>query len=362
VVHGPAFRSILRVVGTVVASALALYLLYLLRQPIGYLVLALFIAVFVSAPVNVLHRHMPRGLAIALVYFGIVLMPLGIGAILIPPLVEATDDLIHDLPGYVDDLEATINDSETLKQINDDYDVTEKLQEFSTDAGSGALSSAPTALADIGKFLVELIFQIVTVLVLSMFMVSRGTKWLEPLLRTRPPPEPERIRQTLNRMASAMSGYVAGALAQATIAGIAAFIMLTILGVPSALPLAVIIAVLDLIPLVGATLGAIVVGLFTLFQDFPTITIVWAIFAIVYQQVENYLIQPRIQGRAVKLDPFIVIVAAIFGATLLGITGALLAIPAAAALQIGIREFIEYRREGEATAASEAPTAETAPA
>ncbi len=117
------------------------------------------------------------------------------------------------------------------------------------------------------------------------------------------------------------------------------------------------IAVLDLIPLVGATLGAILVGLVTLFQDFPTVTIIWAIFAIVYQQFENYVVQPRIQGRAVQLDPFVIVVAALFGGTLLGVVGALLAIPVAAALQIGIREFIRFRRSAqeEADAATGPP-------
>ena len=141
-----------------------------------------------------------------------------------------------------------------------------------------------------------------------------------------------------------MGSYVGGALAQAAIAGLAAFLMLVILGVPSPLPLAVIIALLDLIPLVGATIGAVIVGVFTVFADFPTDTIIWAIFAIAYQQFENYVVQPRIQSRAVKLDPFVVVIAALFGGALLGIVGALLAIPSAAALQIAMREYWEYRR------------------
>ena len=90
----------------------------------------------------------------------------------------------------------------------------------------------------------------------------------------------------------------------------------------------------------------VIVGVVTLFVDFPTTTIIWAIFAIVYQQFENYVVQPRIQSRAVALDPFIIVVAAIFGGTLLGIIGALLAIPVAAALQIAVREFMLFRRGG----------------
>jgi predicted PurR-regulated permease PerM len=95
---------------------------------------------------------------------------------------------------------------------------------------------------------------------------------------------------------------------------------------------------------VGATLGAVIVGIVTLFHDFPTVTVIWVIFAIAYQQFENYVVQPRIQSRAVDLDPFIIVVAALFGGTLLGIVGALVAIPVAAAIQIAVREYRAFRR------------------
>ena len=114
--------------------------------------------------------------------------------------------------------------------------------------------------------------------------------------------------------AAAVGNYVAGALAQATIAGVTAYIVLTILGVPFAAPLAVVIFFLDLIPLVGATIGAVIVGGGHAVQDFPTATIVWVIYAIVYQQLENNLIQPQIQKRAVEINPFLVIVSVLSAA------------------------------------------------
>ena len=119
--------------------------------------------------------------------------------------------------------------------------------------------------------------------------------------------------------------------------------MLSILGVPFAAPLAVIIFFLDLIPLIGATIGAVLVGVVTLFQDFPTATIIWVIWSIVYQQVENNLIQPQIQKRAVDINPFLVVVAVLFGSALLGVLGALVAVPVAASLQIAVREYLDYR-------------------
>ena len=104
--------------------------------------------------------------------------------------------------------------------------------------------------------------------------------------------------------------------------------------------------VLDLVPLVGATLGAVIVGVVTLFANFPITTIVWVIWSIVYQQVENSVIQPRIQSRAVNVEPFVVLVAVLFGSSLFGIFGALLAIPAAATIQIAIYEYAKFRRAG----------------
>jgi predicted PurR-regulated permease PerM len=306
-------------------------------------VIATFVAVAAAGPVNILSRRLPRGLSIAIVYIGIVLLPVGVGAILIPPAVEQGIKLARNLPDYVDDLNKTIQENEQLRELNDKYDLTQKLDDFADDLIS-ELGNAPAALADIGSSLVSSIFALVTILVMSMFMVSRGRQWRDAALQYRPPHQAERIRRATDRIATAVASYVGGALAQAAIAGLAAFLMLVILGVPSPLPLAVIIALLDLIPLVGATLGAILVGVVTLFVDFPTTTIIWAIFAIVYQQFENYVVQPRIQSRAVQLDPFIVVIAAIFGGTLLGIVGALLAIPSAAALQIAMREYMDYRR------------------
>ncbi len=339
----PTVRSILRVVATVVLSAFALYLVYLLRQPISWLFFATFVAVVVSAPVNRLSTRMPRGLAIALIYFFVVLTPILIGAILIPPGVQAVSDLISDFPEYVDDISTTVNENDTLRNLNDDFDLVSKLQD-QADNAAGSVGDVAGLLADVGAGLVSSIFALFTILVMSMFMVARGRSWTDSFLRTRPPEEAEAIRRALDRMASAVSSYVGGALLQATIAGVAAFVMLQILGVPAPLALAVIIAILDLIPLIGATIGALLVGLVTLFTDFPTVTIIWAIFAIVYQQFENYVVQPRIQSRAVALDPFIIVVAAICGGVLLGIVGALLAIPAAAAMQIAAREYMEFRR------------------
>ena len=340
----PSIRALLRVIVTVVLSALALYVVYIVREPLGWLVLATFLAIAASGPVNFLARHMRRGLAVAIVYLAIILIPFAIAFILVPPVVEQGVKLANDLPSYARDLNEAFDENPQLQELNKDYGITKKLEEAAENLVS-RLGQAAGALADIGAGVVSSVFALVTILVMSMFIVNRGARWRDAALAYRPAHQADRLRRASDRIADAVGSYVTGALLQAFIAGVAAFIMLEILGVPAPLPLAVVIAVLDLIPLVGATLGAVLVGVVTLFVDFPTITIIWAVFAIAYQQFENYVVQPRIQSRAVALDPFIVVVAAIFGGTLFGVVGALLAIPSAAALMIAIREYLDYRRQ-----------------
>jgi predicted PurR-regulated permease PerM len=337
-------RAAFRVVLIVVLSALAVYLLYRLRQPLGWLVIALFLAVAMSGPVNRLQKFMPRGAAIALSYLGLFLIPVGLGAILVPSIVGAVNDLADNVPGYVNDIQDYVEGNERLRELDEDYQITQKLEEEAKKAPE-KLGGAAGTLADVGSSLVSSVFAGVTILILSIFMVSRGRGWVEGFLALQPPDREARLRRAIDNSANAVGAYVAGMLAQATIAGVTTYIVLRILGVPFAGALAVIVFFFDLIPLVGATIAAIFVGLVTVFNDFPVDTIIWAVWAIVYQQVENTVIQPRIQARAVNVQPFVVLVAVLFGSTLFGIAGALLAIPAAAAIQIGIREYWHYRRE-----------------
>jgi predicted PurR-regulated permease PerM len=197
---------------------------------------------------------------------------------------------------------------------------------------------------------------------MTAFLLGSGRRWTDAIIASRPPPERRRLRRSLDNMASAVGGYVAGAMTIALIAGIATYIVLLILGVPFKGPLAVIAGLFSLIPLVGATIAAVLIGVVTLFEDFPTATIIWAIWAIVYQQLENHLIQPQIQKRTVNVHPFITIVAVLFGGTLLGVMGAIVAIPIAASIQILLREYVDLRTLSLKRPEPPPPPAEPAPA
>jgi predicted PurR-regulated permease PerM len=337
-------RAIARVVLTVLAVVGSLYLIYLLRKPIGYVILATFLAITLSGPVNVLSRYMKRGFAITLTYLGLMLIPVLLGLIVVPPMVTQATNLADKAPQYARDVRDYVNKNKQLRKLDDKYDITGKINDEATKLPS-KIGDAAGTLSSIGLGLVNSAFALVQILILSIFLVSNGRRWLDRFVEWRRPREADRIKLVADRVGRTFGNYIGGALLQATIAGIIAYIVMEILGVPFAAPLAVLTFFLDLIPLVGATIAAVVVAVVTVFSDFPTVTIIWVVFAIVYQQVENTLIQPQIQRRAVEVHAFVVLVGVLCGATLFGIIGALLAIPVIASAQITLREWMAYQQE-----------------
>jgi predicted PurR-regulated permease PerM len=347
-------RAVVRIVLIIVAVVLCLYLIYLLRRPITWICIALFIAVALAPPVNYLQRYMRRGFAIALTYLAVFGMVALLTALIVPPIVNEATDLADNAPSYVEDVRDYVNENERLREINQDYQITDKLEEEAAQLPN-RIGGAAGVLRDIGFGIVNGVFALVTIMVLAAFMLSGGPDWRRRLLELQPPDRAQHLDRVLNHMAGAVSGYVIGALIIALIAGTSTFIVLTILGVPFAAPLAVLAGLFSLIPLVGATIAAVLIGLVTLFADFPADTILWAVWAIVYQQIENNLIQPQVQKRTVNVNGFIILVSVLFGATLLGVLGALLAIPVAASIQILIREWWAYRREAQLVKPAEPP-------
>jgi predicted PurR-regulated permease PerM len=285
---------------------------------------------------------MRRGLAIAAVYVGLLLVPIALIALIVPPFITEGNRFAENLPEYSREVTKFVEDNDRLRELNEDYDITQKLQE-QADKLPQRLGGAAKTLSDFGVGIVNSVFALVTILILTAFILSNGRRWRDAILASRPREQRERLTRSLNHIGSAVGGYVAGAFTVAAIAGILAYVVLSILGVPFAAPLAVIVGLFSLIPLVGATIAAVIVGIVTLFQDFPTATIVWTAWAILYQQFENTVIQPQVQKRTVNVHPFITIVAVLFGSTLLGVLGAIVAIPLAASIQILLREYFDWR-------------------
>lgn len=334
-------RTVVRVIMTAVAVVAVLYFLYLIRQVLGAIFIAIFIAVALAPVVEFLvRRKVPRSLAILLTYIFLLGTVFGLGLLVVPPIVSGVNGFVDNVPSYVEDL----RDSKTFAKYDDKYDITPKLKEQAqklpahlTDAASGLQA------VTVGVF--GAILQLVTILVMAFFMLKDGGRLIAFGIRELGPERGERAERILADVYRAVGGYVAGNLMISLVAGISSYIVMKVIGIPFAVPLAVMIAFLDLIPLIGSTIGGAIVAIVAAVVGFPEKLVIWLIFLVVYQQVENNLLQPVVYKRTVQIHPLLVIVAVLIGGSLLGVLGALLSIPVAATVQIVVKEWWGYRRE-----------------
>ena len=175
-------RSILRTVLTVVAVVLALFLIYLLRKPLTWIFIAGFIAIALSGPITFLERWMKRGLAIAAVYIVLILTPFALIALLVPPIVTQGNNLVQNLPEYAQKVTDFVNNNDQLRKLQEDYNITSKIEEQAQKLPS-KLGDAAGVLSDIGLGIVNSVFAAVTILVLSLFMVGSGRRFLDAWAR-----------------------------------------------------------------------------------------------------------------------------------------------------------------------------------
>ena len=327
-------RQIARILLTVAAFSALLFLLVQIRGTLLLLGIAIFLAVALGPAVDFFARRLPRAAAILLVYVLIFCVFGGVLSLIVPPVINGATDLSRDIPTYVQDL----RDNRTIRDFDNKYDITSKLQEEAQKLPD-KLGDAAGALQSIAAGVVNAAFQLLTILTMTFFLLLDGRRIANFLITRFGRHREERLRDVAERIYKSTSGYVAGALTITSINGILTFIILTILGVPFAVPLAVLMSFFGLIPLVGATIGGVIILIVTLFTDFPSATIIYGIFLILYQQVENNVLQPFIFKRTVNVPPLAVIVAILAGSALLGVVGALIAIPIAAALQIVLKEY-----------------------
>jgi predicted PurR-regulated permease PerM len=337
-------RTALSLTATLISVFVVLYLLWLTRQIIIWLLIAIFLAVALDPLVAWFQRHgLPsRGLAVLAAIVVVLVALAGIALLLVPPLVSQIDDLATSLPKYVDDLTSGRGPFGFLER---DYNVVERVRERVEAGGAGGLVvGVAGGVLDVAAGVLSAIAAIATITVMVIFLLLGGPRWVEAFYDTLPPEHRDRWSRVGHELYRSVGGYVRGNLAISLIAGLSAAAVLLILGIPYALALALVIAILDLVPLVGATLGSGLVLGVVIFHS-VTAAVVWLIFTIVYQQVENHLLQPLVYGRVTILPPFAVLLAVLVGAKLGGVVGALGAIPVASAIQIVTTELIRARRE-----------------
>jgi predicted PurR-regulated permease PerM len=305
-----------------------------------FLALALDPAVGLLQRITVRGRALPRVAAILLVYvvfFGaLVYLTLHV----FPSIVREIESLGSKLPTYVSDFESWANDNAQFHELNQKYGLTEKLNEQAS-ALPSRLGEGATELGHITVSVLEHLLAAMTVITLTFFLLLDGRGMFTRGSGRLPLPQRERVRRVGARIAEVVRSYVSVNLVLAAAAGLLTWLFLEIEGFHLAIPMGVLVAVFDLIPLIGLTLGGAVVAIVLLIDGGPGDALVWAIVFLVYQQLQDRVIQPLMyKGGALRVNPAVAIVAVIVGANLAGVLGALLAIPAAASLGVILDEFV----------------------
>jgi predicted PurR-regulated permease PerM len=330
-------RYTLVVIGLILATLLVLGLAYETRQVLTWIVVAVFFAVALHPAVSWLVRKVSwiqRWLATLIVYLLAVLFIAGLVAVFVVPLVREGTQLADQMPKLVEDIRAGRG---PIGNLAARFHVINYIQSHSTQirgyiSGLGAPTLAALRGAATG------VAGVVTIFVLSYLMVLEAPKVVDGFLALFHEQRADRIRRVSQDCAKTITGYISGNLLISLICGLLTYTVLVILGVPFAGLIALFVGLADLIPLVGATLGA-VVGVIAAFTQSITAGIVVIIFFVIYQQLENHLLQPLIFARTVQLNPLTVLLAILVGVELAGILGALLAIPVAGIVQIVARDI-----------------------
>ncbi|HEX6382789.1 MAG TPA: AI-2E family transporter [Acidimicrobiia bacterium] len=337
--------ELLRSVFVILAGALAfivgVVLFWELRRIVGLIVMAAFFAIILNPMVDVLTRlKLRRGIATGIVFLLGVAAFSGLIYTFVRPIYGAGQSFATDIPGFVERArngEGRVG--ELVKKYNIDKEVAEnapRLQEALRNSGGPAVRTAQRVASGL--------FALLTIMVLSFLMLLEAPGIISAFLGLLSPKRALQVRRIGSDVAGAVTGYMAGNLVICLIAGTATWIFLSIVGVPFAGVLGLWVGFADLLPLVGATIGAI-----------PTIAIAFLhstgagiavlIFYIVYQQIENHFLQPVVMSRTVKLNPLGVLLSVLVGVELAGFVGALLAIPAAGAIQVVIRDLWDERQQ-----------------
>jgi predicted PurR-regulated permease PerM len=277
------------------------------------------------------------------VYLVVLLVIAGLGALFIPTLVQQMNDLVDAAPGYVQDL---TRGRGPLGFLETRYHVVERVQEAVQGNGSGRLAGGATAALDVTRSVLTFVAGVVTIAFMTFFMLLEGPAWRDRIIDLLPRRNRGRAHNMAHDISRTIGGYVTGNLLISLIAGLATTVVLLAVGVPFALALGLLVAILDLIPLAGATLGAIIVTLVALTDSVTSGLIVLGFF-IVYQQLENHLLQPIVYGRTVKLSPLAILISVLIGAEVAGVIGALGAIPVAGTIHIVIVDWLAHRRSDE---------------
>jgi predicted PurR-regulated permease PerM len=336
-------RTILVVIGIVLVVLALLTFFYLAWHVITWILIALFLALALNPAVEFFQgRGLGRGLASGVVFILALGAITGLGFLVVPPLIAQISDFIEAVPDLVEDLTAGRG---PLGFLQEDYQIVDRVRESIEERGAGGVVGLGAPALAIAQSVLTAIVGIVAIAFLTFFMLLEGPRLVGRFYESLPAGTRPTWKRIGNDIYRTVGGYVTGNLLISLIAGAVSAVVLVALGSEYAIALAVLVAILDLVPLAGATLAAIIVTTVVFVELGWVRGIIVAVFFILYQQLENHILQPVIYGRTVHLSPLVVLVAVLIGAELAGILGALAAIPTAGILQALARELMRYRRD-----------------
>jgi predicted PurR-regulated permease PerM len=334
-------RTVLVVLGILLATLAILALVYLAWHIITWILIAVFLALALDPAVEFFQRRgLRRGYATGIVFVLAIGVIAGLGFVLVPPLVDQVRSLVDYAPKIVEDVTAGRG---PLGFLQTEYQIVDRVEEAIQKQGAGGVLGITGAGLAIARGVLTAVAGAVAIAFLTFFMLLDGRSMVERFynfLPDRSRPRWQRIGRDIYRT---VGGYVTGNILISVIAGTASAIVLFSLGSDYAIALAVVVAVLDLIPLAGATLAAVLVSIVVVVELGWIRGAIIIAFFVVYQQLENHILQPVIYGRTVQLSPLVVLVSVLIGAELAGVLGALAAIPVAGIGQAIGREFLSNR-------------------
>jgi predicted PurR-regulated permease PerM len=336
-------RTVLVVLGILLSTLAVLALVYLAWHTITWILIAVFLALALNPAVEFFERRgLRRGYSTGLVVILALASIIGLGFLLIPPLVEQVRNFVDYVPQVIDDL---TRGRGPFGFLQTKYDIVDRVREAIQKQGAGGVLGITGAGLAVARGVVTAVAGAVAIGFLTFFMLLDGRRLIDRFYNFLPAEARPRWQRIGTEIYRTVGGYVTGNVLISVIAATASAIALFVLGSDYAIALAVVVGVLDLIPLAGATLAAILVSA-VVFVELGWLKGVIIIgFFIVYQQLENHILQPVIYGRTVQLSPLVVLISVLIGAELAGILGALAAIPVAGIVQALGREFLGRRVE-----------------
>ena len=327
-------KLLLQIVVTVFAAYAAFSVFRRLRDLVVWLITALFLSFALEPGVNwLVGRGWRRGAATAVLLFALALVVVVMIALMVPLVIDQVQELVEGLPGF-------LQEASVYTQRWFDIELTsERLLEQIAGAQTSVARLAAN-VASIGAFLLSVLFQMLTIGLFTFYLVADGPRFRRAVCSIVPPRRQREVLSAWEVAIDKTGGYLYSRLLLAVINAAFTFVVLQVLGVPFALPLAIWQGfVSQFIPVVGTYIAAAVPLLVALLED-PWAALFFTIFVLVYQQIENYLLAPRITARTMQLHPAVAFAAALAGGSINGLIGAFIALPAAAVIQATVSTYL----------------------